>query len=102
MVLPNALPGIITGLILSVGRAAGETAPILFTAAFFSLTKPFPSSVFDPVVALPYQLYVMATEAHGVEEEVKWATALVLVALVLAINLIAVVFRARLRRARRW
>jgi phosphate transport system permease protein len=102
VVLPNALPGIMTGLILSVGRAAGETAPILFTAAFFSLTHPFPSSVFDPVMALPYQLFVMATEAPGTAEGTKWATAMVLVVLVLTLNLAAVTVRARLRGARRW
>jgi len=102
VVLPNALPGIMTGMILSVGRAAGETAPILFTAAFFSLTRPFPKSVLDPIVALPYQLFVMATEAPGVAEAEKWATAAVLVVLVLGLNLVAVMFRARLRRVRRW
>ncbi|UCC69857.1 MAG: phosphate ABC transporter permease PstA [Armatimonadota bacterium] len=102
VVLPNALPGMMTGLILSVGRAAGETAPILFTAAFISLTKPFPSSALDPIEALPFKLYYMATEAHGVSEEVKWATAAALVMLVLAMNLAAVVIRARLRGARRW
>jgi len=101
VVLPNALPGIITGLILAVGRAAGETAPILFTAAFLSLSHPFPTSVFDPVLALPYQLYVMATEAPQVSEVQKWATALVLVAVVLGLNLAAIILRARLRR-RRW
>ncbi len=102
VVLPNALPGIITGMILAVGRAAGETAPILFTAAFFSLTRPFPKSLLDPIVALPYQLFVVATEAPGVAEADKWATAAVLVALVLALNLAAVLLRARLRRVRRW
>jgi phosphate transport system permease protein len=102
VVLPNALPGIMTGLILSVGRAAGETAPILFTAGFIALTKPFPTSAFDPIQALPTTLFYMATEAHGVPEETKWATATVLVGLVLAMNLVAVVIRARLRGARRW
>jgi phosphate transport system permease protein len=102
VVLPNALPGIITGLILSVGRAAGETAPILFTAAFVSLTRPFPTSVFAPIQALPFKLFYMATEAHGISEDVAWATAVVLVGLVLAVNLGAVVIRARLRGARRW
>jgi phosphate transport system permease protein len=102
VVLPNALPGILTGLILSVGRAAGETAPILFTAAFFSLTRPFPTSVFDPIVALPYQLFVMATEVPGIPEATKWATAVVLVGVILVLNLAAVALRARLRRARRW
>ncbi|MFQ5811134.1 MAG: phosphate ABC transporter permease PstA [Armatimonadota bacterium] len=102
VVLPNALPGIITGLILSVSRAAGETAPILFTAAFFSLTHPFPTSVFDEILALPYQLFVMTTEVPNVPESSKWATAVVLVAVVLGLNLVAIVIRARLRRARRW
>jgi phosphate transport system permease protein len=102
VVLPNALPGIITGLILSISRAAGETAPILFTAAFFSLTHPYPKSVFGAILALPYQLFVMSTEMPQVSEQTKWATALVLVVLVLGLNLGAIVFRARLRQARRW
>ncbi|MFP3903570.1 MAG: phosphate ABC transporter permease PstA [Armatimonadota bacterium] len=102
IVLPNAFPGIITGLILSIGRAAGETAPILFTAAFFSLTDPYPDGLLDPILVLPYNLYVMATEAPDVTEEMKWATALVLVLLVLFLNLAAIFVRARLRRAHRW
>jgi phosphate transport system permease protein len=102
IVLPNAFPGIITGLILSIGRAAGETAPILFTAAFYSLTHPFPRSVFDEILVLPYQLFVMATEAPDVTLEEKWATAFVLVALVVGLNIAAIVLRARLRKARRW
>ena len=102
VVLPNALPGIITGLILSISRAAGETAPILFTAAFYSLTSPLPKSVFDPILVLPYQLFVMATEVPNVPESTKWATALVLVVVVLGINLFAIVLRARLRGPRRW
>ena len=102
VVLPNALPGIITGLILSISRAAGETAPILFTAAFFSLTHPYPNSVFAPVLALPYQLFVMSTEMPGVSASSKWATALVLVLVVLGLNAGAIVLRARLRRVRRW
>lgn len=101
VVLPNAMPGIITGLILSIARAAGETAPILFTAAFYVLSDPFPNSVFDPVVAMPYQLYVMATEMPDVPDATKWATAFVLVALVLGLNIIATIVRARLRR-RHW
>jgi phosphate transport system permease protein len=101
VVLPNAAAGIITGLILAISRAAGETAPILFTAAFYSLSDPFPDSLRDPILALPYQLYVMATEAPGVSLETKWATATVLVLLVLGMNLAAIIFRARLRR-RRW
>jgi phosphate transport system permease protein len=102
VVVPNAVPGIITGLVLSVGRAAGETAPILFTAAFYSLTRPFPSSLLDPILALPYKLFVQATEGYGVTDAEKWATAVVLVGLVLAMNLTAVLIRARMRGARRW
>lgn len=102
VVLPNAMPGIITGLILSISRAAGETAPILFTAAFFSLTHPYPKSLFDAVVALPYQLFVMSTEMPNVSLSAKWATALVLVIVVLGINTGAIVLRARMRRVRRW
>ncbi len=102
VVLPNALPGIITGLILSISRAAGETAPILFTAAFYSLTSPYPKSVFDPILVLPYQLFVMATEVPNTPAPTKWATASVLIAVVLGINLFAIVLRARLRGSRRW
>jgi phosphate transport system permease protein len=101
VVLPNALPGIITGMILSIARAAGETAPILFTAAFYSLSDPFPNSVFDPIIAMPYQLYVTATEEPHVDPSFTWAMAFVLVALVLGLNIIATVIRARLR-SRRW
>jgi len=101
-VLPNALPGIITGMILSIGRAAGETAPILFTGAFISLSKPFPNSPLDPFIALPYKLFVDATEMPGISEATKWGEAVVLVLLVVGLNLAAVLFRARLRRARRW
>lgn len=102
VVLPNAMPGIITGLILSISRAAGETAPILFTAAFFSLTNPYPKSVFSEILALPYQLFVMSTEMPGIPTSTKWATALVLVVVVLGINAGAIAVRTRLRRAHRW
>ena len=102
VVLPNALPGVITGLILSISRAAGETAPILFTAAFYSLTHPFPKSLLDPILVLPYKLFVEATEVPNVPEESKWATALVLVTVVLGVNLVAVAIRTRLRASRRW
>jgi len=102
IVLPNALPGIITGLVLSISRAAGETAPILFTAAFYSLTHPFPKSLLDPILVLPYKLFVEATEVPNVPEENKWATALILVAAVLGLNLVAITIRARLRALRKW
>ncbi len=101
VVLPNAMPGIITGMILSIARAAGETAPILFTAAFISLSDPFPNSVFDPIIAMPYQLYYTATEEPHADPSFTWATAFVLVMLVLGLNVIAAIIRARLRK-RRW
>ncbi len=101
IVLPNSAAGIITGVILGVGRAAGETAPIMFTAAAFYLPK-LPSSAFDDCMALPYHLYVVATEMFNAPERVQWGTALTLLALVLGMNLAAAVIRARYRRARTW
>ncbi len=101
VVLPNAAPGILTGFIIGLSRAAGETAPIMFTAAYFYL-RHLPTSVQDRVMALPYHLYVVATQIPGYPAAKAWATALVLVGLVLAMNLGAVLTRARLRRRRRW
>lgn len=94
VVLPMALPNIITGLILSVGRVAGETAPILFTAAAYFLTE-LPSSLFDQVMALPYHLYVLATSGTQIEKSLPMAygTALVLVLIVLIVNLLANLLR---------
>jgi phosphate transport system permease protein len=102
VVLPNALPGIITGLILAIGRAAGETAPILFTAAAFAMTDPFPHKLTDKIMVLSYQIYVMATELPHVPPEQKWGAALALVLVTLGLNLGAVLLRARLRRSSRW
>lgn len=101
IVLPNSAAGIITGVILGVGRAAGETAPIMFTAAAFYLPK-LPQSAFDDCMALPYHLYVVATEMFNAPENVQWGTALTLLALVLGMNAVAAVIRARYRRARTW
>jgi phosphate transport system permease protein len=102
VVLPAALPGILTGAILGVGRAAGETAPIMFTAAVF-FTPSLPSSLFDEVMALPYHIYVLATAGTQIEKtrHLQYGTALVLVVLVLGLNLIAIIYRARLRRKMR-
>ena len=100
VVLPNAMPGIITGLILSIARAAGETAPILFTVAYYALSAPIPKSIYDPIVALPYQLFVMATEMPEIPEATKWATAFLLVALVRGLNISATLARAWMRRRR--
>lgn len=97
VVLPAALPGILTGAILAMGRAAGETAPILFTGAAFFLPS-LPSSALDPVMALPYHLYVTATQVPNLPPALPYATALVLVGLVLATSAVAIVLRYRFRR----
>jgi len=100
-VLPHALPGIITGVILGMERAAGETAPILFTAAAFYLPR-LPHSVFDQTMALPYHLYVISTQVPGMPTEVQFGTALVLLILVLSFNVIATIIRSHFRRLRQW
>jgi phosphate transport system permease protein len=100
-VLPHALPGIMTGMILGLGRAAGETAPILFTVAAFYLPR-LPQSVFDQTMALPYHLYVISTQVPGVPENVRYGTALVLLALVLLLNLAAIILRSRFRARKKW
>ncbi|MFN2224316.1 MAG: phosphate ABC transporter permease PstA [Chloroflexota bacterium] len=100
-VLPNALPGIITGIILGLSRAAGETAPILFTVAAFYLPQ-LPKSVFDQTMALPYHLYVISTQVPGMPQTIQYGTALVLLLIVLFFTLIAAVIRSVMRRRREW
>jgi phosphate transport system permease protein len=99
VVLPAALPGILTGGILGLSRAAGETAPIMFTAAVF-YTPRLPRSIFDEVMALPYHIYVLATAGTEIEatRPLQYGTALLLIALVLGMNLCAIIWRSRLRR----
>ena len=99
VVLPAAFPGMLTGCILGISRAAGETAAIMFTAAVF-FTRQLPSSLFDPVMALPYHIYVLATAGTQIEltRPLQYGTALVLIAVVFSMNLIAIFFRARLQR----
>lgn len=99
VVLPAALPGILTGGILGLSRAAGETAPIMFTAAVF-FTKDLPSSIFSKIMALPYHIYVLATAGTNIEatRPLQYGTALVLIALVLGMNMVAIIWRSRLRR----
>jgi phosphate transport system permease protein len=101
VVLPTALPGILTGTILGISRAAGETAPIMFTAAVF-YTPSLPTSIFDEIMALPYHIYVLATAGTEIEatRPLQYGTALVLIVLVLGLNLIAIIYRSRLRRKR--
>ena len=99
VVLPTALPGILTGGILGLSRAAGETAPIMFTAAVF-FTPSLPSSIFDEIMARPYHIYVLATAGTEIEatRHLQYGTALVLIVLVLGLNLMAIIYRARLQK----
>jgi phosphate transport system permease protein len=101
VVLPNAMPGILTGVILGLERAAGETAPLLFTVAAFYLPQ-LPRSPLDQTMALPYHLYVISTQVPGMPLEVQYGTALVLLVLVLSMNLVATIIRSRFRRRRQW
>ena len=101
VVLPNSISGILTGIVLAIGRGAGETAPILFTVAAFYLPH-LPKSVFDQAMALPYHLYVMTTQVPNVPATIKWGTALTLLILVLGMNLVASIVRTRFRRRRPW
>ncbi|MEW5957708.1 MAG: phosphate ABC transporter permease PstA [Chloroflexota bacterium] len=100
-VLPHALPGIITGIILGLSRAAGETAPILFTVAAFYLPE-LPRSIFDQTMALPYHLYVISTQVPGMPLSIQYGAALVLLLLVLSLTLVATIFRTNMRRRREW
>jgi phosphate transport system permease protein len=101
IVLPNAIPGILTGTILGLGRAAGETAPILFTVAAFYLPR-LPKSIFDQAMALPYHLYVISTQVPNVDEKIRYGTAFVLLALVLFMNLVAIIIRIKFRKMKKW
>lgn len=96
-VLPYGLPGTLTGVVLAMGRAAGETAPILFTAAAFFLPS-LPASPFDQVMALPYHLFVISTQVPGMPESMQYGTALVLLAMVVIAYAAATAVRIRLRR----
>jgi phosphate transport system permease protein len=102
-VLPYAIPGMLTGSILGIGRAAGETAPILLTVAAFYLPR-LPNSIFDQVMALPYHLYVLATQYPNPEivRPTQYGTALVLLLLVLGLNIGAIVIRIHFRKRYRW
>ncbi|MFO7783649.1 MAG: phosphate ABC transporter permease PstA [Desulfatiglandales bacterium] len=99
VVLPAAAPGVLTGAILGLSRAAGETAPIMFTAAVF-FSASLPSSIFDEIMALPYHIYVLATAGTEIEatRHLQYGTALVLIVLVLGLNLAAIIYRARLQK----
>jgi len=102
-VLPYSFSGMLTGAILGIGRAAGETAPILLTVAAFYLPK-LPKSIFDQVMALPYHLYILATQHPDAAKvrPMQYATALVLLILVLGVNLAAILLRIHVRKKYRW
>jgi phosphate transport system permease protein len=99
IVLPNALSGILTGIILAMGRTAGETAPIMFTAAVF-FTPDLPVSIFCEVMALPYHIYVMATAGLHIEatRHLQYGTVIVLLTLVLLLNLSGIILRTRFKK----
>jgi phosphate transport system permease protein len=101
VVLPQAIPGIVTGIILGLERAAGETAPILFTVAAFYLPR-LPVSPLDQTMALPYHLYVIATQVPGMPLKIQFGTALVLLGMVLSMNIAATIIRNRFRGRRQW
>ena len=101
VVLPQALPGILTGVILGLERAAGETAPILFTVAAFFLPR-LPRSIFDQTMALPYHLFVISTQVPGMPIHIQFGTALVLLTFVLSMNVMATLTRSYYRRRRQW
>lgn len=101
IVLPQSMPGILTGVILGLERAAGETAPILFTGAAFFLPR-LPGSPMDATMALPYHIFVISTSVPGMPVSIQYGTVLVLLAFVLVMNVIATVIRRRARARRQW
>ena len=101
IILPQSLPGIITGIILGLERAAGETAPILFTGAAFFLPR-LPGSPLDPTMALPYHLFVISTQVPGMPVQIQYGTVLVLLAFVLTMELAATGIRSYARSKRQW
>jgi phosphate transport system permease protein len=101
VILPQALPGIVTGIILGLERAAGETAPILFTGATFFLPV-LPQSPLDATMALPYHIFVISTQVPGMPVSIQYGTVLVLLVFVLGMNIIATVIRNRARAKRQW
>jgi phosphate transport system permease protein len=101
VVLPNAVSGILTGVILEVSRTAGETAPIMFTGAVF-FTPFLPQGIFDQTMAMSLHLFVVSTQVPGVPENLPYGVALVLIAMVLLMNSISIAFRTWLRGKKKW
>ena len=109
IVLPNSTSGILTGVILQVSRAAGETAPILFTGAVFFVPVAdhgwaafFPYGLHDRCMALSMHLFTLSTQVYGVPAEIEYATAVVLIGLVLVVNAAAIALRVFLRTRKKW
>ncbi|MES9905870.1 MAG: phosphate ABC transporter permease PstA [Sedimenticola sp.] len=101
VVLPNAISGVLTGIILEVSRTAGETAPVMFTGAVF-FTPFLPQSVFDQTMAMSLHLFVVATQVPGVPDDLPYGVALVLIAMVLIMNSVSIAFRMHLRGKKKW
>ncbi len=101
VVLPNAISGILTGIILEVSRTAGETAPIMFTGAVF-FSPILPQGIFDQTMALSLHLFVVSTQVPGVPEALPYGVALVLIAMVLIMNSLSIAFRIHLRNKKKW
>jgi phosphate transport system permease protein len=101
LVLPQAIPGILTGVALGLERAAGETAPILFTGAAFFLPR-LPNSPLDATMALPYHLFVISTQVPGMPIQIQYGTVLVLLVFVLIMNIIVTMIRSHARAKRQW
>jgi phosphate transport system permease protein len=103
VVLPTAMPGILTGAILGTAKVSGETAPIMFTAAAF-FTPGVPKTLFEPIMALPYHIYVLATAGTHIEETraIQYGTALTLIVLVLGMNFLGIILRSRQRKKKVW
>jgi phosphate transport system permease protein len=109
IVLPNSISGILTGVILQVSRAAGETAPILFTGAVFYVAVPdhgvssyLPYGIWDRCMALSYHLFILSTQVTGVSESLQFGTAVVLFGIVLTVNLLSIALRVYLRSRKKW
>ena len=101
VVLPNAVSGILTGVILEVSRTSGETAPIMFTGAVF-FTPFLPQGIFDQTMAMSLHLFVVSTQVPGVPEDLPYGVALVLIAMVLIMNSVSIAFRMYLRGKKKW
>jgi phosphate transport system permease protein len=101
VVLPNAISGILTGVILEVSRTSGETAPIMFTGAVF-FTPFLPQGIFDQTMALSLHLFVVSTQVPGVPENLPYGVALVLIGMVLLMNSLSIAFRTYLRGKKKW